>query len=173
MPPEKDIVPLIVQRHHLPSHQLRPGRKDRPEQVRRQYAERGLEVVQDELRVVRRRVAVAGQCVAGKPVAQREVEGGTGGQVHDREADRAFLVFLEHEQGGEVAVAGEAGDFAHGKLVSGIVPAAADVGAVGEDGGQQAGFVVEGAVDGGGDENLRFGGGREEGRVFLGERRGH
>ncbi len=68
------------------------------------------------------------------------------GQVHDGEAGRALVVFLEDEQGGVVPVGGEGGDFAEGEFVGVFVGGAGDVGGVGEEGYEEGGWVVEGGV---------------------------
>lgn len=57
-----------------------------------------------------------------------------------------LLVFLEDEDGGVGAVAGEGGDFADGVFVAVAVGGAGDVDAVGKEGGEETGFVVEGGV---------------------------
>lgn len=169
MPPHEDVIPLVVQRQHLSALEL-GGRGEEPlEQVRGEDTQRGLEVVQDEFRVVPCVVGVAGQFLPVDPVGHAEVEVRARGEVDDVEAVGFLLVVRLHEDhdGGVGAGGGERGDFPDGVFVRVGVGGAADVGAVGEEGGQGFGFGVEGGVEGGGDEDLGLGRRVEELGEFL------
>ena len=93
MPPQKNEIPLIMQRHHRPPHQLRRRREQRLKQMRREEAQRRAEIVQDELGDVTGWIAVAGDLLAVDPVREREVEHGSVGEVYDVQAMRTLLVF--------------------------------------------------------------------------------
>lgn len=58
--------------------------------------------------------------------------------MHDCQARGVFLVFLQDDEGGVVAVVGEGGDFADGVVVAVVVTVlgggAGDVDTVGEEG---------------------------------------
>ena len=69
--------------------------------------------------------------------------------MYHGEAGRPLLIFFKDYQGGIFAVRGEAGYLPDGEFVAVAVGGAADVGAVGEEGGEELGFVVEVGIDGG------------------------
>ena len=106
MPAHEDVVALVVQRHHLPALQLGLRGEERAHEVRHEQAEGRGEAVQDELRGVRRGVAVAGEAVSVDPVGDAEVEGGAVGEVDDCEACGLFQVFFEDDDGGVFAAGG-------------------------------------------------------------------
>lgn len=55
-----------------------------------------------------------------------------------------FLVFFQHDDGRVVVFGGKLGDFSHAEFVAVAVGGAANVFGVGEHGGQDCGFFVEG-----------------------------
>ena len=54
-----------------------------------------------------------------------------------------LVVFLEEDDGGVVAVCSKLGDFAERKFVAVAVGGAGDVGAVWEEGAEEASFIME------------------------------
>ena len=91
--------------------------------------------------------------------------------MYEGQAGWLLLIFFEDEDGGVGAITGEGGDFADGIFVAMVVGGAGDIDAVGEEGGEEASFVVESGVEGCGDEGfrLRRGVGGEEGGKAGGE----
>ncbi len=88
--------------------------------------------------------------------------------MHEGEAGGFLLVFLEDEDGGVVPVGCEFGDFSDGEFVASVVRGSWDVDAVWEEGGEEFCFVMEGGVEGCGDEEFRgwkWGGGEEGGEI--------
>ncbi len=140
------------------------------EQMGGEDAEGSAEVVEDEFGEMVGGVSVTGEFFAFDPVGDGEVEGGAGGEVHESEAGGFLLVFLQDQDGGVVPVGGEFGDLSDGEFVASVVRGSRDVDAVGEEGGEEFRFVVEGGVEGCGDEEFGGGkwGGGEEGGEFAG-----
>ena len=71
------------------------------------------DVVQDPLRVVIGRIAVARQLFALDPIADAEVKSGADWQMHNCETRWSLLVFVEDHHCSVLAVRGELGYFAY------------------------------------------------------------
>lgn len=158
MSPQKDVIPLIMQRHDLSTLEIGLRWEDCPEKVRGQKAERRAKIVEDQFRMVICRSSMAGQLLPFNPVTDAEVKCGTLGQMHEYQAGGFLLVFLENKERSVGAVGGEGGDFADGVFMAVAVSGARDVDTVGKEGSKKPAFRVEGGVEGCGDEG--FGGGR-------------
>lgn len=63
--------------------------------------------------------------------------------MDESETSGFLLVFFEDDDGGVGAIAGERGYFADGVFVAVAVGRAGNVDAVGKEGGEEAGFLVE------------------------------
>lgn len=80
------------------------------------------------------RSAVAWQLFAFDPVTDGEMECWTVGKVYYSQSFGPFQVLFENDQGGEVAVGSEGGDFLDGEFVTVAVCGARDVSAEWEEG---------------------------------------
>ena len=97
MPPQENVIALIMKRHHLPAFKIRYGREQRSEERRGQQTERRAEVVEYQFRIVVCRISVPGEFLARDPVCQGEVEGRAFGEMGDAQSGGDFVVFFEQD----------------------------------------------------------------------------
>lgn len=142
MATEEDVVALVVQCHHLAALQLRLDWKQSPKEMCSKQSKRSTEVVENEFWIVTSWVAMTGQLLGVNPVADGEVECRSVWQMHHIEATGFLLVFIEDKDGSILSVCREFGDFANRVFVSVFVRRSTDVGAVGEQFGENLGLGV-------------------------------
>lgn len=146
VPPKEYIIALIMQRHHLPSLQVRLRREHCTEEMCGEQAKGCAKVIEDEFWGVVCGITVSRQSSAFNPIADGEVECGAGGEVHDREAGGFLLVFFQYDDGGVLPICGERGDLADGKFVTVAMGGAGDVYTMREEVGEEIAFVMEGRI---------------------------
>ena len=140
----KDVITLIMKSKNLTALKFGEWREQILEKLGGKDTKRGLKVIENELWIVACVVCVTGQFLAIDPVGDAEVEVGAFGEVDNVEAV-GFLFVLglhENDEGGVASCGRKAGDFADTVFVCVCMLCTADVCAIGEDGGEDVGFLV-------------------------------
>lgn len=145
MAAHKDVITLIMKSKNLTALKFREWREEILEKLGGKDTERSLEVIENELWIVACVICVTGQFLAVDPVGDAEVKVGAVGEVDNVEAV-GFLFVLglhENDERGVTSCSCEAGDLADTVFVCVCMLCTADVCAVGEDGGENVGFLVQ------------------------------
>lgn len=105
------------------------------------------------------RISVTGQLPALDPVGDGEVEGRARGEMHDCHACGLLAVFFDEHDGSVLTVGRKLADFSQRILVAVAMGGARNIGAVGEEGGEEMGLGVDSRDEGCCNEDLGVGGG--------------